>query len=419
MFEGRLVWTNKTCGALWLFTVASVLLFPEPSSSQPLPDHKVRFSAETATCSVSFIPDATTGDNPPELELSVDMISEEVDMQLVGASYTDQIFLWGDTRIEVRPLRGVSVEELTADMLWQGMGAASKEGTPVYWTVQDVGGGYSSARYDDLSPTQIARTLSLACNLTDLNPPVPTEIEAKRGEARLELTDENIVHIRRVLFSLYGEPGAQPGTGSEWTVTDRRLIGIYNVENKLDSGNYLTLTAVADLLERSPILKTVEPDLNGVERAIYQDWRVYSEDSGATCSVMTPAQTMSGYTELVRPFMRFSVSRSGSGGLMAIELSRPNAFAPSTPVRAIIDGQSINLMTEPASGALVPRPLADGRVSNSFTVQLRRGREIVIEGTSLKTDEPMRLTFSALGFTAAFREMSDICNRPGVLGWIR
>jgi hypothetical protein len=419
MLERRLAGTGRLCGALGIVAAASAILFPDPSSGQPLPDHQVRFSAETASCSVSFVPDATTGDNPPELELSVNMISEEIDMQLIGASYTEQIFLWGETRIEMRPLKAVSVEELTADMLWQGISAASQEGAPFYWTVQEIGGAYSSARYDDLSPVQIARTLSLACNINVLNPPVPTEIEAKRAEARLALTSENVIHIRRLLFSLYGEPGAQPGTGSEWTVTDRRLIDLYNQENEIASGSYLTEAAVADLLERKPVLKTPEPELNSSLRATYEDWSVYAEDDGATCSVMTPAQTTSGYTEFERPFMRFSVSRSGSGGLMAIELSRPNAFAPSAQVRAIIDGQSTNLMTEASTGALVPRPLADGRLSNSFTIQLRRGREIAIEGTSLKTGEPMRLTFSALGFTAAFRVMSEICNRPGVLGWIR
>lgn len=419
MFEGSLGRSSNTYKAVGFLAAMSAILHPEISQGQPLPDHRAHFSAETAKCSVEFIPDATTGDNPPELGLSVDMLSEEIDMQLVGASYNDQIFLWGDTRMEMRPLRGVSAEELKADMLWQGMDAAFQEGAPVFWTVQDIGGGYSSARYDKLSPAQIARTLALVCNLAGLNPPVPTEIEAKRGEARLALTDENILHIRRILFSVYGEPGAQPGTDSEWTITDRRLIGVYNAENNLDSGNYLTSEAVNDLLARTPDYKTLEPEINGVLSATYQDWRVFSEESGATCSVMTPAQTMSGYMGIERPFMRFSVNRSGSGGLMAIELSRPNAFAPDAPVRAIIDGQSTNLMTESTSGALVPQPLANGRLSNSFTVQLRRGREIVIEGTSGETNEPIRMTFSALGFTAAFREMSDICDRPGVMGWIR
>lgn len=402
-------------------TIATVVLavLAGTAMSQPLPEHAVRFTAESGTCAVSFVPDATTGEVPPELEVSVNMLSDRLSLQVIGGTYSEQVFLWGDTRTTVPPLRNVEAEALLQDAIWQAMVDAAAENAPIYWTVQEPGGGYSSARYDVLSPVQIARTMALACDFDGLNPSTPTEVEAQRAERRLDLTEEQIRHVRRVLFGLYGEPGAEPGTGAELTVTDRRLIGLYNQENGMDYGEYLTPTATAALLELEPELQMALPASDIPASATHQDWLVFSEESGAVCSMMTSAKSTTGYTGSVLPVMRFSVARSASGGLMAIELTRPNSFEPDTPVRALIDGNPIALMMEPSSGALVPRPLADGRLSNEFTVRMRQGSEIVIEGNSIDTGGPMRLGFSAAGFTAAFREMAELCNRPAVLGWIR
>jgi len=395
------------------------LFFCGASYAEALPPHSVSFSPEDADCAVSFIPDATSGNNPPQLEIIVNMLSQRLSLSLIGDVYKDQVFLWGNTRTQFSEMRNIESKDLVEDELWLALQQAELEKEPVYWTVQDTNDGYSSARYNNLSPDQIARTLALACNLNNINAPTPTEIEALQTEKRLNLSDESVRYIRRVLFSLYGEQGAEPGEGRDLTLTDRRLIGMYNSEHEISAGEYLTAAAAAELLQKKPTLRMPDQEKGSVEKSIHVDWRLTIQGEGTTCTITTPAKATAGYTGTTLPLMRFSASRSGSGGLIAIDLSQPNIFAPAAPVRAVIDGSSIELMIESTTGALVPRPLADGRLSNDFTVKLRRGREIMIEGVSRETGKPMMITYSALGFTAAFRDMSESCDRAGILGWIR
>ena len=75
--------------------------------------------------------------------------------------------------------------------------------------------------------------------------------------------------------------------------------------------------------------------------------------------------------------MKISTALTGTDGLMEFELTRPNPFAPGAVV-ATLDGQRVDLFVEPTTGALAPRPLADGRLSNAFTTLLRQGEVVTI-----------------------------------------
>jgi hypothetical protein len=399
------------------FGLAAVL--GAQAAAQALPEHSVRFDAEAATCRITFQPDARTGAAEPDLELTADLLSGRFDMGLRGGPYGEQAFLWGSTRTDLRPVRALPAEALAAEPAWQGLVAATAEGTPLYFTVRDSTGSYASVRYDSLTPDLILRTVALACDIAPPDLAAPTEIEARRAERRLGLSEADILHIRRVLNARYGEPGVQPGTGRALTVTDRRHIGQYSAETGGAALEYLTATTAAALLAEDLRLPSPAPlPGDAAEVETFRDWVLASEAAGATCAISTPARSGTGFTGTTPPRMRFAVDRSGSGGLMAIELSRPNPFAAAAPIRAIVAGQSIELFVEPSTGALVPRPQADGRLSNDFTVLLRQGDGAVIEGTSADTGAQLLLDYSGLGFTAAFRGMAERCNRPGILGWI-
>ena len=84
---------------------------------------------------------------------------------------------------------------------------------------------------------------------------------------------------------------------------------------------------------------------------------------------------------------------------------------------AKVDEAAFNLIVEPTSAALIPQPLANGSMSNAMMVAIRRGAQVVIQGSGAD-GSPVGVAFSAKGFSAAFAAMAKDCNRPGVMGWI-
>ena len=385
------------------------------AGAQALPDHSVRFDAENALCHVRFQPDARTGDLQSDLELTVNMISQRFGIGLHGGPYAEQAFLWGSTRTQLNALLDLPLPALQEEPIWKGIVAAAAENAPLYFTVRDSLGSYASIRYDRLPSEQIIRTIALACDVSWPELKSATDIEAQRAERRLALTPTDIIHIRQILTARYGEPGVEAGNAPQFTVTDRRYIGRYNADNGEAPLEYLSAAAAARLLVEQVSIEV--PPLGG-SLEIFRDWTLASEESGSTCAISTPEKDETSAAGSVRPQMRFSVDRTGSGGLMAIDLSRPNPFAPGAPIRAVVSGQTISLFVEPKTGALVPKPEADGKLSNAFTVLLRQGDGAVIEGISGESGAALVLSYSGLGFTAAFRSMAQRCNRPGILGWI-
>jgi len=403
----------------FLGTLALAAFMTAQVDAQALPDHSVRFDAENALCRVTFQPDARTGDIQPDLELSVNMISERFSIGLHGGPHAEQAFLWGSTRMQLNALLDLPLPTLKEEPLWKGMVAAAAENAPLYFTVRDSLGSYASVRYDRLPPEQIIRTVALACDVSWPDLKSATEIEARRAERRLALSPTDILHIRRILTARYGEPGVEAGSAPQFTVTDRRYIGRYNADNGEVPLEFLGAAGAARLLaEKASTEVPVQTPPPGGSLETFRDWTLVSEESGASCAISTPAKADTSSAGSVRPQMRFSVERTGRGGLMAIDLSRPNPFAPGTPIRAVVSGQAIPLLVEPKTGALVPKPEPDGKLSNAFTVLLRQGDGAVIEGTSRESGAPLVLSYSGLGFTAAFRGMAQRCNRPGILGWI-
>lgn len=401
---------------------------PAPAAVLPLPAHAASFDAAEATCRVDFLADATTGTAPPRLGVTVRLLDGRLSVDLSGGPHTEQVFLHGSTRQDLVPVTDTPSERLTEAPLWQGLAEAAVAETAVFFTVQDALGAYSSARYDGLAPELIARTVALACGVDMPGAAPGTEIEALRAEERLRLSDAEVAHIRRILVSRHGEPGLAAGDAPRFTITDRRLIGLFNGDETGPGSEYLTAAGAAELLAAEPAVREAAalddalpaeaPAPEGAEPvARFRDWTVWREGGGAVCSISTPAQQASGYTGTLRPVMRFSVDRAASGGLMMFELTRPNPFAPGTII-ADLDGVLVDLFVEPSTGALAPRPLADGRLSNEFMVRLRQGESVRIDGLGAETGRPLALGFSAFGFTAAFREMAQLCNRPGILGWI-
>lgn len=409
----------KRLAAAESLTSAAVLaLLATKALSSPLPHHQVVFNVATSECHVDFMGDASSGEAPPQLRVTFDMFAEQVSVALTGGVFLEMVFLYSDTRLDFRPIRAIPLNRLPEDPFWSQLGAAAEYGGSIFFTVRDDRDVYSSVRYDQLGPKQIARTVALACG-ADMPEAIPeSKIEARRAEKRIRLSDTDIAHIRRILVSRYGEPGMVVGREAHFTITDRRLIALFNSNGEEPGSEYLTAEGAAELLTAQVELPKQAPTpADAIQVAEFRDWSLWSERDDSVCSILSPVQSSAGYSGTIRPVMRFAVDRTDSGGLMFFELTRPNPFAPGD-ISANIDGQRVELLIEPSTGALVPRPLADGRLSNEFMVSLHQGSSVSIDGTAIDTGQPLSLSYSALGFTAAFREMSQLCNRAGILGWI-
>src|SRR5690606_36736846 len=143
---------------------------------------------------------------------------------------------------------------------------------------------------------------------------------------------------------------------------------------------------------------------------------------GDTCGIRTYATSFPDYSVFVHPSMYFSTTSSGSGSGIFINVVEPNPFRADRPVTASVDGQRFDLQFDVSGGypqwRVNFRSTTGNGVSSEVMKAIRAGQSITVSGTSAATGQPASITFSAAGFTRAFNEMAQRCNRPGILSWI-
>jgi len=402
-----------------------------------LPAHAVEFDPATAECRILLQPAGTTGTKPPRLFLSADLLAARFAYGLDGSDIAEAVMIRNGARTPFLGREGMTAESLRDDPFWMALtpktetAAESAETAPkaegaapavdsLYLTIRDREGAYSSARYDALTRDGVFRLARLACRATGLPATRATPVEHREAEAALALPPADMRHIREVLAARYGEAGVDVGDGTELTVTDRRYIAALNTEKGFPSGEYLWPESVKDLLAEevappNPATSTAPAEGETVV-ATHGDWLQLRADGGATCRIATTAIAADGLAPGLR--LEFAVGRADKGGRMAIDLVKPNPFRADMPLGAKVKEETFALMVEPTSGAVIPRPFPDGTMSNALLVALRRGKEVTIGGVASVSAAPATVTFSAIGFSAAFAAMSKDCNRPGVMGWI-
>ncbi len=385
--------------------------------AQDLPAHSVSFDPAKAACRVVLEPDGTTGTGPARLFFSSDMLKPSLAFGLDGSGIADAVLVSNGERHPFISQSGLTPAELRADPIWTLL-QASDAASSLFLTVHNDDGSYSSARYDTLSQDGILRLLALACGTEGLAAPALTPIEFRASEARLALSDADRLHIRKVLSDIYGTAGTDVGESGVFTVTDRRFIAQFNADQKYPSGDYLWPASVPDLLKVTvkQVAATPPAPPSDTELARHDDWSVYADSAGGQCRIATVATAAEGLDTGFR--MQFSVDAKGSGGMMAIDLVTPNPFLADASLGAMIDGAGFGLLVEPKTGAVIPQPLSDGTMSTDLTKALRSGKVAEIDGVATATKAPARLSFSLAGFSAAFKDMANACNRPGIMGWI-
>lgn len=384
--------------------------------AQDLPAHSVSFDPAKAACRIVLEPDGMTGTSPARLFFSSDMLKPSLAFGLDGSGIADAVLVRNGERHPFISRNGLTPADLRADPIWALLESAAAGTGSLFLTVHNADGSYSSARYDTLSQDGILRLLTLACGTGGLDAPALTPVEFRAAEAKLALSDADRLHIRKVLTDLYGTAGTDVGESGVFTVTDRRFIAQFNVEQKHPSGDYLWPAAVPDLLKVAVKTVAAPAPPGETELARHGDWSVYGNSAGGECRIATVAMAADGLDKGFR--MVFSVDAKGAGGMMAIDLVTPNPFQADASLGAMIDAKGFGLMVEPKTGAVIPQPLSDGTMSTNLTKALRSGKVVEIDGVAKATKAPARLTFSLAGFSAAFKDMANACNRPGIMGWI-
>jgi hypothetical protein len=385
------------------------------AGAQALPSHAVEFDPVAGRCRILLEPAGTTGDAAPRLFLTSDLLKPGFAFGLDGKDIAEAVVIRDGTRTPFLARQGLDAAALQADPFWAGLVEKAEGKDSLYLTIKDAKGSYSSARYDGLRGADVWRLAALACRATGLEVAPQTPVEYRTAEADLTLTDADRLHLRQVLAARYGEPGTDVGTDATLTVTDRRFIGQYNTEKGLPSGDYLSAAAVKDLLAE-PLPKAAPAPVAGeVVVGTFGDWVQVRSADGNTCRIATTATNVAGTDPAVR--MEFAVGRGDKGGRMAIDLAKPNPFNGGAAIVAKVDEDAFNLIVESTSAALIPQPMADGSMSNAMMVAIRRGAQVVIQGSGA-AGSPVGVAFSAKGFSAAFAAMATDCNRPGVMGWI-
>ena len=385
------------------------------AGAQALPSHSVAFDPVAGRCRIVLEPAGTTGDAPPRLFLTSDLLKPGFAFGLDGKDIAEAVVIRDGTRTPFLGRQGLDGAALQADPFWSGLVDKPEGKDSLYLTIKDAKGSYSSARYDGLRGADVWRLAALACRATGLEVAPQTPVEYAAAEAALALSDADRLRLRQVLSAKYGEPGTDVGTDPALTVTDRRFIAQYNTETGQPSGDYLSAAAVKDLLATALPKAAAAPVGGEVLVASFGDWVQVRSADGATCRIATTATDVAGADPATR--MEFAVGRGDTGGRMAIDLAKPNPFNGAAAIVAKVDEDAFNLTVEPASAALIPQPLADGSMSNAMMVAIRRGAQVIIQGSGTG-GAPTGVAFRAKGFSAAFAAMAKDCNRPGVMGWI-
>jgi hypothetical protein len=389
------------------------------AGAQALPSHAVDFDPVAGRCRIVLEPAGTTGEAPPRLFVTSDLLKPSFAFGLDGKDIAEAVVIRENTRAAFLGRQGLDAAALQADPFWSTLTEKADGKDNLYLTVKDAKGRYSSARYDGLHGADVWRLVTLACHATGLLVTPQTPVEYRDAEDALSLSEADRLRLRQVLAATYGEAGTDVGTDSTLTVTDRRFIAQYNSEKGHHSGEYLGAAAVKDLLSM-PLPAAVPAALaNEGVAGSFGDWVQLRSKDGATCSIATPASEVAGIDPALVPALRmsFAVNRADKGGRLAFELVTPNPFRADAPIVARVGEEAFALLVEPTSGAVIPKPLADGSLSNALMVALRRGKLVAIQGVSA-SDAPAGVAFSAIGFSAAFSAMAKDCNRPGVMAWI-
>lgn len=402
-----------------LFILAQLSLFlvfwGEMGRSAPL-DYSIRKADDGSSCSVILSPSIARGTHPPRFMLTI-LPDETVIRFSIDTPVNQTIELVArNMRTQFTPFTVDLKPNTKDDPLWVIMKNSILAGEKFYLTRNSKGASIESAGYDVGSADDLFRPLKYSCD-PDNRLPISDSIEdLLRKEQALLLSFEDINHIRVVLAA---ETGSIISNSTPiLTDRDRDALEMYSDRISGKAEKYLNERLAKELLAKRIILKQPSDADLGVKVTRNGDWRVYEDAEATRCEISTGAFQIKGEALSAAPQMRFAAIRAESGDSLWIDLISPNHFSSSKPIKAKIDGNSFDLSFDPVSGSVRPAILYENIISREVLIAMRVGRNIEVIGTGLRTNKPLSIKFSAIGFELAISQMAKNCNREGLVKWI-
>ncbi|MCC5989857.1 MAG: PDZ domain-containing protein, partial [Pararhodobacter sp.] len=244
--------------------------------------------------------------------------------------------------------------------------------------------------------------------------------QVEENQQQFTLTRAQQHQMRLALYratNTHSMPAFLPSASTPLPPDEARLLSRYAGQHGISIRNREPNRAVVERLRREPNRPQRMNTPGQSEVQTHRDWRSYRRDG--RCRIATEAQSYSSPMMPFIPELGASVDPDGSGSSMGWDLAWPMPFDPGSRVRAEVDGSRFSLRIGERGGLIPPLWQGGPQWDSSISRAMRRGQRIRIIGPNAMTGGQMTLEFSLMGFTAAFNRMASMCNRPGVLSWIR
>lgn len=137
------------------------------------------------------------------------------------------------------------------------------------------------------------------------------------------------------------------------------------------------------------------------------EWHLAEVDGN--CSIFTRPTLSSVYPGRSQSIMHFALY--STFGTLQYSVVHPSPFDANMPVEARIDGKRFPLVAG--------RSFLEPQDGGSFVRAIRAGQTITVSGTDKHGGQPISVTFSAIGFTQAFKSMAERCDKPGIMSLIQ
>lgn len=380
-----------------------------------IPAHRIDKDKTSQACVVSLIPVETYGTAPPVLTVTTQGKSRPGSFAISAKSAPGTIRLdlvFQNQRSDFEAVGAAPVKSIATTPLWKMIADSDAKKGPFFLTARTGDGRYASARYEAIDPEGILSILETQCGIKSNTISVQSPEQLLARERALDLSGDQLRHIRWILNSRYGDATKEPVIASQLTKDERTYLERYSVQVGQPKSAYLNRTLANRLLRDSFVAET--PNRSSLQRySSHGDWEIYKWGRDQ-CAASSPALRWTGLNLYVRPEMRFSATYNIAGSNMNFDMVSPNPFRGDAPVRAIVDGRSYPLQQR--GGGILPPREGDG-LSTVALKAIRRGRTVEIRGTSVRSGRTASVFFSASGFTSAFTQLIRECRRPGLRDW--
>lgn len=292
-------------------------------------------------------------------------------------------------------------------------------GRPVHLTGRLPDGTYRSAMFEAPGFPQAFAIMHRECGIETGTLAAMSDLFAEEEKA-LGLGGQDLRKLVWTLHSKYEDTAAPPSMDDALSTETRNLVLRYSEEKGLAPSRYLTEQIVARLNRENFKPKRIAFSARDFKRS--RDWYTFSEIVGDNrrCVLGTEAKTLRGGMVWRYPHLQFAaVQRTPRRGLLTFDLLTPRVVVlEGSRSIAQVDGRRFTLAVDETTDTVVPTA-AIGSPFTDFIRSVQNGRSVIMRGPHADSDGSLVIEFSALGFTAGFRRLIEICGRGDLKAWLK